>query len=319
LQNSSFFVQKRIGSLLHTHSFVSERSFRLSIKREMAASKILDGKKVATQLLDELIKIPLKRKPGLATILVGNRPDSAKYVHAKHTACAKVGVDTSKSIILPDTLKLQDKIDELNEDDTVDGILLQLPLPDQRDQERFISRISYTKDVDGFHPYNIGMLCRSGEANRQGGNTFFCSPCTPAGIMHLLKTYQVDLVGKKAVVLGRSNVVGLPMSLMLTHANATVTVLHSHSKNVQDECRNADLVVAAIGKPNLVKASWIKPGAVVVDVGINFVNGKMTGDVDFNQVKEVASLITPVPGGVGPMTVAMLISNTIHNAISRNQ
>lgn len=282
-------------------------------------ARILDGKKLAQQLLEELVSKPRARAPGLATILVGARPDSTKYVAAKHTACKKVGIDTSKSVVLASTRQLEQTIKTLNADDSVDGILLQLPLPDQTDQEKYISLISHEKDVDGFHPYNMGMLCRYGDAHRHGADTHFCPPCTPAGIMTMLHRYDVNLTGMHAVVLGRSNVVGLPMALMLTHANATVTVLHSKSKNIVEECRRADLVVAAIGKPNFVKGSWIKPGAVVIDVGINFVNGKMTGDVDFNEAKEVASLITPVPGGVGPMTVATLIQSTIKNADARDK
>jgi len=284
-------------------------------------ARILDGKKLAQQLLEELAgtRARLSRKPGLATILVGARPDSAKYVAAKHTACQKVGIDTSKSVVLPSVHHLEQAIRTLNADDSVDGILLQLPLPDQKDQERFISLISHEKDVDGFHPYNMGMLCRYGEAKRQGTELHFCPPCTPAGIMTMLNRYKVDLAGKHAVVLGRSNVVGLPMSLMLTHANATVTVVHSRTANIVEECRRADVLVAAIGKPNIVKGDWIKPGATVIDVGINFVNGKMTGDVDFNEAKNVAGLITPVPGGVGPMTVATLIQNTIKNAEERDR
>ena len=279
---------------------------------------LLNGKKVAAEILEELVKVKRARAPGLATILVGARPDSAKYVAAKHAACKKVGIDTSKSAVLADVGELERKIDELNNDDSVDGILLQLPLPDNKDQEKYISKIAHSKDVDGFHPYNVGMLCRSGEAKRQGSNPYFCAPCTPAGIMTLLERYKVPLEGKRAVVIGRSNVVGLPMMLMLTHANATVTCVHSRSHDIVETCRQADVVIAAIGKANIVKGSWIKPGAVVVDVGINFANGKLTGDVDFDEVKHVASLITPVPGGVGPMTVATLIQNTVRNAEMRD-
>jgi methylenetetrahydrofolate dehydrogenase (NADP+)/methenyltetrahydrofolate cyclohydrolase len=282
-------------------------------------AQILDGKKVANDILAALAGVPRKRTPGLATIIVGNRQDSAKYVAAKHAACRKVGIDTSKSVVLPNTSQLERTIDELNNDDSVDGILLQLPLPDSKEQEKYIARIAHEKDVDGFHPYNVGMLCRAGEAKRQGLDMYYCPPCTPLGVMTLLRQYNIDLEGKRAVVLGRSNVVGLPMTLMLTHANATVTCVHSKSNNIIETCKEADVLVAAIGKANVVKADWVKPGAVVVDVGMNVLNGKTTGDVDYEQVRQVASYITPVPGGVGPMTVAMLISNTIKNAERRGK
>lgn len=220
-------------------------------------------------------------------------------------------------------------VKELNDDPAVDGILVQLPLPDHIDQKKILQGIEVLKDVDGFHPYNIGGLARLGEELRHTGALFKTeetgnAPCTPLGCIELLDRMDVDLTGKHVVVLGRSNIVGLPVAIMAIHRNATVTMCHSRTANIDVMCRSADVLIAAIGKAEMVKKSWVKPGAVVIDVGVNFKDDpskksgkKMCGDVDFDEVKEVASMITPVPGGVGPMTVAMLMRNTMTNALRR--
>lgn len=253
------------------------------------------------------------RRPGLATVLVGEDPASQLYVRMKHAACVEAGIE-SFHYSLPVTAcqsALDAVIDHLNQDDQVSGILVQLPLPDPFDAEQTLRRVALAKDVDGFHPVNIGRLA-------QKGRTALLPPCTPLGILTLLKLEIGNLAGKNAVVLGRSNVVGMPTALMLVKEDATVTICHSRSENLPAICRGADILVSAVGKPAYVKGDWVREGAVVIDVGISRVPDersvrgyRMVGDVDFAEVSKVASAMTKVTGGVGPMTIAMLMRNTL--------
>lgn len=246
-----------------------------------------------------------RRAPGLAVILVGAAPASQVYVGSKRKSCAELGI-YSKSYDLPDTTTEQELlalIDELNADDNIDGILVQLPLPPQISSTAVIERIQPEKDVDGFHPYNVGRLCQRIPTLRA---------CTPYGVMKLLEEIGIDLHGKHAVIVGASNIVGRPMSLELLLAGATVTVTHRFTKDLESHVRQADVLVVAVGKPHLVPGEWVKEGAVVIDVGINRVDGKLVGDVGFEAAAQKAAYITPVPGGVGPMTVAMLMHNTLY-------
>ncbi|KGQ51828.1 methenyltetrahydrofolate cyclohydrolase [Gallibacterium anatis] len=245
------------------------------------------------------------RSPGLAVILVGENPASQIYVGNKRKSCLEVGIQ-SKSYNLSDTISEQELlslIDELNQDDTVDGILVQLPLPKHISSVKVIERISPSKDVDGFHPYNVGRLCQRIPTLRA---------CTPYGIMKLLETTGIDLHGQHAVIVGASNIVGRPMAMELLLAGATVTVTHRFTKNLQELVAQADILIVAVGKPHLVPGEWVKPGAIVIDVGINRVaDKKVVGDIGVEAAQQRAGFITPVPGGVGPMTVAMLMVNTI--------
>lgn len=280
------------------------------IKLQMLA-KIIDGKTIAQTIRQEVAqKVQLrleqgKRAPGLAVILVGANPASQIYVGSKRRACEEVGF-ISRSYDLPDTTteaELLKLIDDLNQDTQIDGILVQLPLPAGIDNVKVIERIHPDKDVDGFHPYNVGRLCQRAPRLR---------PCTPRGIVTLLERYDINTYGLNAVIIGASNIVGRPMSLELLLAGCTTTVTHRFTKDLEHHVRNADLLVVAVGKPNFIPGEWIKPGAIVVDVGINRLeNGKVTGDVDFDEASKRAAWITPVPGGVGPMTVATLIQNTL--------
>lgn len=275
------------------------------------AAKIIDGKTIAQQVRSEVaeqVKQRLaagKRAPGLAVVLVGENPASQIYVASKRRACEEVGF-VSRSYDLPastseaELLKL---IDQLNADAEIDGILVQLPLPAGIDNVKVLERIHPDKDVDGFHPYNVGRLCQSAPKLR---------PCTPRGIVTLLERYNIDTYGLNAVVVGASNIVGRPMSMELLLAGCTTTVTHRFTKNLRHHVENADLLVVAVGKPGFIPGDWIKPGAIVIDVGINRLeSGKVVGDVDFEAASERAAYITPVPGGVGPMTVATLIQNTL--------
>jgi methylenetetrahydrofolate dehydrogenase (NADP+) / methenyltetrahydrofolate cyclohydrolase len=273
---------------------------------------ILDGKKISEKRLeilrDEIVDSGLN--PHLATIIVGNDPASQMYVRMKHRACEKVGIG-SVGIELPadaTTRTVVDKVRMLNRDGEIDGILVQLPLPGQVDADRVIGAISPEKDVDGYHPENMGRLFL--------GKPRFSS-CTPTGIMTLLAEYQIPIAGARAVIAGRSIDVGRPMAALLLNADATVTICHSKTRDLAEELWRADILVSAIGKPHFITASMVKPGAVVVDVGINQLDGKLVGDVDFEAVKETASAITPVPGGVGPMTIATLMENTFRSAKER--
>lgn len=273
-------------------------------------AKIISGTALSAQIkaaLSEKIMHYVqqgKRAPGLAVILVGEDPASQVYVANKRKSCEEIGI-YSKSYDLSPTIseaELLQLIDQLNQDTTIDGILVQLPLPKHIDSSKVIDRIAPHKDVDGFHPYNVGRLCQRVPTLRA---------CTPYGVMKLLETTGIQLRGKHAVVVGASNIVGRPVALELLLAGCTVTITHRFTENLEDEVRRADLLVVAVGKPHLVKGAWIKEGAVVIDVGINRVDGKLIGDVEFDTAAQRASYITPVPGGVGPMTVAMLMTNTL--------
>ena len=278
------------------------------------AAQLIDGKKISQQRIEAVAQAVKARQekglhtPCLAVVLVGDDPASAVYVRNKKLACQKSGIE-SRSYELPsettqdDLLKL---VDELNGDPAVDGILVQLPLPAHIDSQAVLERIEPHKDVDGFHPYNVGRLVVKMPLMR---------PCTPKGVMTLLEAYGVDPKGKKAVVVGASNIVGRPQALELLLSRATVTICHSATQNLADEVAAADILVVGVGIPNFVKGEWIKPGAVVIDVGINRLDdGSLCGDVEFDVAKERASMITPVPGGVGPMTIATLLENTLHAA-----
>lgn len=280
------------------------------------SAKILDGKAIAaelrTQIKQEVAEMIAQgqARPGLAVILVGENPASQVYVRNKKNACKEVGFNDF-AYDLPATTpqdELLSLIDELNQRVDVHGILVQLPLPEHINAETVIERISPLKDVDGFHPYNVGRL-----ATRMTN----LAPCTPHGVMTMLSKTGVALRGLNAVVVGASNIVGIPMALELLNVRATVTVCHSATKNLPEKVAEADLVVVGVGIPNMVKGEWIKPGAVVIDVGINRLDdGRLCGDVEFDLAKERASWITPVPGGVGPMTIATLLQNTLQVAKS---
>ncbi|HFC8841216.1 TPA: bifunctional methylenetetrahydrofolate dehydrogenase/methenyltetrahydrofolate cyclohydrolase FolD [Neisseria subflava] len=278
------------------------------------AAQLIDGKKISQQRIEAVAQAVKARQgkglhtPCLAVVLVGDDPASAVYVRNKKLACQKSGIE-SRSYELPsettqdDLLKL---VDELNGDPAVDGILVQLPLPAHIDSQAVLEHIEPHKDVDGFHPYNVGRLVVKMPLMR---------PCTPKGVMTLLEAYGIDPKGKKAVVVGASNIVGRPQALELLLSRATVTICHSATQNLADEVAAADILVVGVGIPNFVKGEWVKPGAVVIDVGINRLdNGSLCGDVEFDVAKERASMITPVPGGVGPMTIATLLENTVHAA-----
>ncbi|MGX2970334.1 bifunctional methylenetetrahydrofolate dehydrogenase/methenyltetrahydrofolate cyclohydrolase FolD [Ursidibacter sp. B-7004-1] len=246
------------------------------------------------------------RAPGLAVILVGSDAASQVYVGSKRKSCAEIGIQ-SQSYDLPlETTEqaLLDLIDELNKDESVDGILVQLPLPKHIDSTKVIEAIQPDKDVDGFHPYNVGRLCQRIPTLRA---------CTPYGVMKLLENTQVDLYGKHAVIVGASNIVGRPMALELLLAGCTVTVTHRFTQDLASHIRQADILVVAVGKPQFISGEWVKEGAIVIDVGINRIDGKLVGDVEFEKASQRASYITPVPGGVGPMTVAMLMHNTLQS------
>ncbi|MBE7047291.1 MAG: bifunctional methylenetetrahydrofolate dehydrogenase/methenyltetrahydrofolate cyclohydrolase FolD [Ruminococcaceae bacterium] len=279
-------------------------------------AKILDGKMVSQRIKDQLKEETAKIKaqgiiPGLAVIIVGNNPASRSYVNSKKKACELIGY-YSREYALPEETteeELKALVQELNQDDQIHGILVQLPLPKHINEEMVINTIIPEKDVDAFHPANVGKIMI--------GNFDFL-PCTPAGIMELIKESEIDLEGKHCVIIGRSNIVGKPMSMLLLHKNATVTICHSKTKNLKEVCKEADVLVVAVGRPQMVDASYIKEGAVVIDVGINRLSdGRLVGDVDFDSAEKVAGAITPVPGGVGPMTIATLMKNTLTAALKK--
>lgn len=287
----------------------------------MTAKKI-DGRAIAQEVRDA-VKADVaamvaegKNPPGLATVLVGQDPASQVYVRMKHKACEEAGI-RSIGHELPATAtqdEVENLVQELNQDPEVHGILVQLPLPNGLDDERILRTISIEKDVDGFHPLNIGRLAQKGREPK-------FVPATPFGVIHLLKHEGVELEGADAVVLGRSNIVGRPAALLLLKENATVTICHSRTRNLSEKCRQADILIAAVGRPEMVKGDWIKPGAAVIDVGVNRVDDdtrergyRLVGDVDYEEAKAVAGHLTPVPGGVGPMTIAMLLRNTVRAA-----
>src|SRR6202049_467518 len=280
------------------------------------SAKILDGKWVRDRILAELRPRIEKltaahRPPGLAVILVGNDPASEIYVRNKIKTCAEVGIYSEK-VAPPDTISTEELlgiIEGLNQRNEIDGILVQAPLPKQVDKHRVLVSLLPEKDVDGFHPVNVGNLVADIPGPRA---------CTPAGIMQMLRRYDISVAGKKAVVVGRSDIVGKPMALLLLHQNATVTICHSKTKDLAGECRRADILVAAMGRAAFIAKDFIQPGATVIDVGMNRKpDGKLIGDVDPDAVKELASAYTPVPGGVGPLTIAMLMANTVQIAEHR--
>lgn len=292
---------------------VESAAFSAQEPRAMPAN-LLDGKTLANRISDDLTcKIKARtdkglRAPSLAVVLIGNDPASEIYVGHKRQACEKVGI-TSIAYDLPvttTTTELYHLIQRLNADDQIDGILVQLPLPDHIDSNKILDSIDPRKDVDGFHAYNLGRLAQRRPALR---------PCTPYGIITLLQNYNIELQGLDATIVGVSNIVGRPMALELLLAKCTITLCHRFTKNLEKQVKNADLLVVATGKRGVVESEWIKPGAIVVDVGIHRLeNGQLVGDVAFESARERASWITPVPGGVGPMTVAMLLQNTLQAA-----
>jgi 5,10-methylene-tetrahydrofolate dehydrogenase/methenyl tetrahydrofolate cyclohydrolase len=285
-------------------------------------AKIIDGEAVAGRIRDQIAEATAKMeaahgfRPGLATVLAGDDPASAQYVRMKRNRCKKVGIESFGHELPANTAQeeLEELVRRLGADPKVHGILVQLPLPDHIDEEAVLGAIPLEKDVDGFHPVNIGRLAMKGR------RPLFV-PCTPAGAMTLLDEAGATFDGAEAVVLGRSNIVGMPAVMLLIHRNATVTVCHSRTRDLPAVCRKADILIAAVGKPRMVKGDWVKPGAYVIDVGSNRVDDptaergyRWVGDVDFDEVKEVAAAITPSPGGVGPMTIAGLLQNTLRAA-----
>jgi methylenetetrahydrofolate dehydrogenase (NADP+) / methenyltetrahydrofolate cyclohydrolase len=270
---------------------------------------ILDGKLIRDQILAELAPrvdslTSAGHPPQLAVVLIGDNPASQVYVKNKIQACQRLGI-LSRMITPPATIttpELLALLKSLNEDPTVHGILVQLPLPPQIDDTQVLLAIDPAKDVDGFHPWNAGQLLANGPGLR---------PCTPSGVMELLKRYQIPVAGRRAVVVGRSDIVGKPMAILLLQAHATVTICHSRTSNLAEECRRADILVAAIGKAEMIGEESIQPGAVVIDVGMNRIDGRLTGDVEPAAMARLSSAYTPVPGGVGPLTIAMLMANTV--------
>ena len=280
-------------------------------------AKIIDGKKVSAavraQVRDEVVEL-VKRgvQPGLAVVIVGNDPASRTYVNNKKKACADTGI-YSEEYALPETTTQEELlalVDQLNHKKEINGILVQSPLPRGLDEEAVVEAIAPEKDVDAFHPDNVGRIMI--------GNYHFL-PCTPAGVIELLQSEQIEIAGKNCVVIGRSNIVGKPMAMLLLHHNGTVTICHSRTKDLKAVCRQADILVSAVGKAGVVTADMVKPGAAVIDVGMNRNSeGKLCGDVDYAAVEKLAGYITPVPGGVGPMTIAMLLRNTLTAAKLQN-
>jgi len=291
------------------------------------SAQIIDGKaiglKVREQVAEDVAEMVAEGypPPGLATVLVGENPASEVYVRMKQKACAKAGIE-SFGYTLPATAtqqEVENLVAELNADPKVNGILVQLPLPSGLDDERVLNAIDIEKDVDGFHPINIGRLAQKGRES-------LFVPCTPNGCLYLLDEMNVQIEGANAVVLGRSNIVGMPLALLLVKRDATVTICHSRSQDLPGITRQADILLAAVGRPEMVKADWVKPGAVVIDVGTNRIDDpstekgyRLVGDVDFDEVKEVAGMLSPSPGGVGPMTIAMLLRNTVRSAKMAHQ
>lgn len=289
-------------------------------------AQLIDGKAIAQKVREEVAAEVAKRtaegkpQPVLATVLVGDRPDSAAYVASKGKACQELGMGSISEHLPADATQeqVEELVKRLNADPKVNGILVQLPMPSHIDEERVLSLINIEKDVDGFSPLNIGRLA-------QKGREPLFVPCTPYGCIYLLEQAGVKIEGANAVVLGRSNIVGMPAALLLIGKNATVTVCHSRTKDIAAVVRQADILIAAIGKTEFVRGDWIKPGAAIIDVGINSVpdatkksGHRLVGDVNFNEAKEVAGFITPVPGGVGPMTIAMLMQNTLRASQIQN-
>ncbi len=292
------------------------------IKELIMTAQIIDGKAVANKVreqvaadVDQMVKSGLPR-PGLAAVLVGENPASQVYVRMKRKACEKEGLESFGYTLPVDASQeeVEKLVKELNADPKVNGILVQLPLPDHLDEEKVLNAISLEKNVDGFHPINIGRLAQKGRES-------LFVPCTPDGVIHLIDSTGCQIRGANAVILGRSNIVGMPVALLLVKRDATVTICHSRSQDLPGICSGADILIAAVGRPEMVRGDWIKPGAVVIDVGVNRVDDpstekgyRLVGDVAFDEAKEVAGWLTPVPGGVGPMTIAMLLRNTVKAA-----
>jgi 5,10-methylene-tetrahydrofolate dehydrogenase/Methenyl tetrahydrofolate cyclohydrolase len=273
-------------------------------------AKIIDGKKLSAEIHEELRAevAKMKRKPGLAVILVGDDMASHTYVRNKKKDCEEVGIysEVHELPAMTTQNELLTLIEKLNNDDNIHGIIAQSPLPGQLDESIIVNNIDRTKDVDAFHPYNVGKIMI-------GDYAFL--PCTPAGVMEMLRRTGIEVAGKRCVVVGRSNIVGKPMAMLLLHANGTVTMCHSKTRGLADECKRAEILVSAVGRANFITADMVSPGAVVIDVGMNRgADGKLCGDVDFANVEPIASYITPVPGGVGPMTRAILLKNTVTSA-----
>jgi methylenetetrahydrofolate dehydrogenase (NADP+) / methenyltetrahydrofolate cyclohydrolase len=277
------------------------------------SARLIDGKAVAQQVRSE-VREEIEQwctgggqRPGLATILIGDDPASAVYVSGKQRACAEVGIEGFAHDLPADSTQeeIETLIHELNADERVSGILLQLPTPDQIDGPHLTTLIDAAKDVDGLTPVSAGLLAKGLPGLR---------PCTPSGVIELLRRYDVQLEGAEAVIVGRSDLVGKPVAALLLAENATVTMCHSRTRELDEVCRRADVLIAAVGRPEMVKGSWVKPGAAVIDVGINRTDAGLVGDVEFASARELAGLITPVPGGVGPMTIAMLLRNTLEAA-----
>jgi len=285
------------------------------------SAKIIDGKKMAQRIKEEVkSEIEKLKEKGiestLAVVIVGNDPASRSYVNSKKRTCLELGINSVEYALDTTTTQeqLENLIEKLNQDPKINGILVQLPLPNGLDESRVCKKILPQKDVDGFHPMNVGMLATGIDFE------YSIKPCTPFGVIELLKRENIEIKGKHAVVIGRSNIVGKPLALLLLRENATVTICHSYTRDLKDICKTADILVAAVGKPKFVTADMVKEGAVVIDVGINRdeTTKKIVGDVDFETVRRVASYITPVPGGVGPMTVAMLMKNTLFATLLQN-
>ncbi|KAG6666805.1 hypothetical protein I3843_01G053700 [Carya illinoinensis] len=312
----------RTFKTLAVHSSASPSPVLAALIAPEASAKVIDGKSVAKQIRDEIntevsrMKDTIGVVPGLAVILVGDRKDSATYVRNKKKSCELAGIN-SYEVRLPEDSTEQELlkfISDFNDDPSVHGILVQLPLPSHMNEQNILNAVCIEKDVDGFHPLNIGRLAMRGREP-----TFV--PCTPKGCIELLHRYGISIKGKRAVVIGRSNIVGMPAALLLQREDATVSIVHSRTKNPEEFTRQADIIISAVGQPNMVRGSWIKPGAVIIDVGINPVEDpksprgyRLVGDVCYEEASKVASAITPVPGGVGPMTIAMLLSNTLISA-----
>jgi methylenetetrahydrofolate dehydrogenase (NADP+) / methenyltetrahydrofolate cyclohydrolase len=275
-------------------------------------AQLIDGRALSKKIQEKVKKevTSLNFKPGLAVLLVGNDPASQVYVASKEKACKQVGFYSEKIVLAKDITqdKLLAEIKKLNDNPKVHAILVQLPLPKHLDEKTVIDNIDPQKDVDVFHPYNVGELCLKKRLPKLNN---LLAPCTPKGVMRMLEEYKINLNGKKAVVIGRSNLVGKPIALMLLASNATVEICHSRTKNLAKTISQADIVIAAIGQANFLKKNMVKKGAIVIDVGINRTDKGLTGDVDFTEVEKIAGYITPVPGGVGPMTIASLLENTL--------
>ncbi|KAL1200009.1 Bifunctional protein FolD 4 [Cardamine amara subsp. amara] len=333
-RNGTFLLRRRVDQL-RLQTTASGRGCNLSIRssssltpaisadtKSEATAKVIDGKAVAKKIRDEItievsrMKESIGVVPGLAVILVGDRKDSATYVRNKKKACESVGIKSFEVRLSEDSSEEEvlKSVSGFNDDPCVHGILVQLPLPSHMDEQNILNAVSIEKDVDGFHPLNIGRLAM------RGREPLFV-PCTPKGCIELLHRYNIEIKGKRAVVIGRSNIVGMPAALLLQREDATVSIIHSRTKNPEEITREADIIISAVGVPNMVRGSWIKPGAVIIDVGINPVEDasaprgyRLVGDICYEEACKVASAITPVPGGVGPMTIAMLLSNTLTSA-----